>query len=421
MSDEQPIPQPPNYSPEWSRATKSIVTVAFLILIIWTVNRFQSLIGQLVAAAILAYVLNPLIVIIDTRTPLRRSTSILIVYLLLAISFVAAAIALGVAAIDQANTLVTTAPAIIRNTVNVIQSFINDLNPIEIGDLVIFDPSTFNWGVVTNQLLSFVNPLVSQSTQILQGVASTTVRGVTILLFVFVISIYLAIEIPQMGGYVSRLANQPGYRYDAERLTREFGRIWSAYLRGQVILGLVIFLVVWLGLLALGVQNSLALGLLSGLLEFIPIIGPVLGTAVAVTVAIFQPENYMGLSNIQFGLVVLVFMFLVQQLENSVLVPRIVGESLDLHPLIVMVAVFMGGSVAGVLGAILAAPISATIKLLGVYAWRKMFDLPPFPKPEEDPPPPPTLRDRVRTLQARLQNGGKRPSLPENTDSTPSA
>jgi len=70
--------------------------------------------------------------------------------------------------------------------------------------------------------------------------------------------------------------------------------------------------------------------------------------------------------------------------ENNVLVPRIVGRALDLHPLVIIIGVFMGASLLGLIGAILAAPILATIKLLGTYAWRKMFDLPPFPEPEHE-------------------------------------
>ncbi|MCA9999884.1 MAG: AI-2E family transporter, partial [Anaerolineales bacterium] len=80
------------------------------------------------------------------------------------------------------------------------------------------------------------------------------------------------------------------------------------------------------------------------------------------------------------------------------LVPRIVGEALDLHPLLVIVGVFMGASLAGIVGAILAAPVLASIKLIGVYAWRKLFDLHPFPEPEEDVGSRLSLLDRGRKL-----------------------
>ena len=73
-------------------------------------------------------------------------------------------------------------------------------------------------------------------------------------------------------------------------------------------------------------------------------------------------------------------MIVVQQVENNLLVPRIVGGALDLHPLIVIIGGLMGAALAGVLGAILAAPILASLKLVGQYVWRKLFDLPPFPE-----------------------------------------
>ena len=63
---------------------------------------------------------------------------------------------------------------------------------------------------------------------------------VTVILFIFIMSIYIAIDMPRFGGLIADMAAQPGYRGDAERLTNQFSRIWRAYLRGQVILALVI-------------------------------------------------------------------------------------------------------------------------------------------------------------------------------------
>lgn len=402
--DEKPETKPDrSESPPWSRSTKIIVTVGAIVFCVAVAFRFQALIGQVVAAMVIAYILNPLIVLLDERTGLRRSTGILIVYLILALAVIGGLIALGFAAVDQANTLIQQVPTFIADITGYIEQVTTRTEPILIGPFEI-TPVEFNWSIITNQLISFVQPAISQSGQLVRNVATTILSWAGILLFVFVLSIYIAIEIPQMGSYVGRLANQPGYRRDAERLMREFGKIWSSYLRGQVILGVIIFFVVWLGLSLLGVQNSLALGILSGLLEFIPVLGPVIGAGAAIIVAFFQPTNYLGLSPLMFAGVVLFYMILVQQLENALLVPRIVGDSLDLHPLIVIIAVFMGGSLAGILGAILGAPIAATLKLLGVYAWRKMFDQPPFPKPEdEEPPPSPSIIERLTSLLASLR------------------
>ncbi len=394
---------PPEYqSPPWGLATKAIVAIITLLLVALVAYRFQSLIAQLVFAAILAYLLNPVINFIDERTSLKRNNVIVVAYLLAAAGLIWALIALGVAAFQEIGALIEEAPTLIDRITDIFQELTTRTEPIEIGQLHI-DPINIPWDAITNQIIGMIEPLVSQSGQFVGQAATTVVGIIGNFFFIFVISIYIAIEIPKMGEYVGDFAQTPGYRQDAERITREFGGVWSSYLRGQVILGLIIFLVVWVGLSILGVQNALALGLLSGLLEFIPVLGPVIGAGAAVAVAFFQPQNYLGLLNWQFALAVLALMFLIQQLENNLLVPRIVGDALDLHPLVVMLAVFMGGSVAGILGAILAAPVTATLKLLGVYAWRKMFDLHPFPEPEEENPPPgPIFSDRVRAFGGKI-------------------
>jgi hypothetical protein len=145
----------------------------------------------------------------------------------------------------------------------------------------------------------------------------------------------------------------------------------------------------------LGLRNSLVVGLIAGALEFIPIVGPFIAGAIGVTVALFQASNPFGLSTLGYALVVLIAFLVIQQLENNVLVPRIIGESLNLHPLAVLIVAVMGASFAGVLGLLLAAPVLATLRLLGRYAYRKFFDLDPWPEPLPKPERGPGLLHRL--------------------------
>ncbi|MCA9951432.1 MAG: AI-2E family transporter [Anaerolineales bacterium] len=375
-------PLPENYSPLWGRSTKLIVVVIGLLLITFTAYRFQSLITLLVLGSVIAYIINPLIVFVNERTRIARGWVILAVYLLLVAVIVFLSIALGVATFEQASSFINQVPALIDQTASLLESIQSQTEPMVIGPLEI-NPLQIPWDSITNQVLSLVEPTVSTSGQFITQLATTTVRLVGNLFFVVIISIYLVYEFPKLGGYVGGIANEPGYRYDADRFVKELGRIWSAYLRGQVILGVIIFLAVWLGLSILGVRNALVLGIIAGLLEFVPNIGPIISAGIAMAVAFFQPTNRWDIEGWQFALLVLGLMFLIQQIENNYLVPRIVGRALDLHPILVILGVFMGASLAGVLGAVLAAPLLATIKLLGTYAWRKLFDLPPFPDSEE--------------------------------------
>jgi predicted PurR-regulated permease PerM len=71
---------------------------------------------------------------------------------------------------------------------------------------------------------------------------------------------------------------------------------------------------------------------------------------------------------------------LIQQVENAVLVPRIIGRSLKMHPMVVFIAALAGASIAGILGLLLAAPVLASARLIFIYIYRKLNDLPPFPE-----------------------------------------
>jgi predicted PurR-regulated permease PerM len=368
------------------------VVVFALLALFLLIGRFQSLIGMLVLAAILAYLLEPIINFFDERTTIRRGLLIIIVYVVLAAAVLGGFFALGIASYQQIANLIALMPDLIQNAAEILSSFINGSRPLSLGPFEI-DPGVISWDRITEQILNLTDPILSQSTTIVSRFAASTLRTVFNVVFIFILSIYLATDLPSLGDRVKNFAQQPGYSGDVEQLIPELRRVWRAYLRGQIILGLVIFVVVWIGLTLLGVQNSLALGLLAGLLEFVPTVGPVISAIVAILVALFQPDNYLGVASWQFALIVLALMIVIQQVENNLLVPRIVGGALDLHPLIVIVSVFMGASLAGILGAILAAPVVASLKLLGQYTWRKLFDLPPFPEeePPQEPPPHPLV------------------------------
>jgi predicted PurR-regulated permease PerM len=355
--------------------------------------------------------LTPLINFLVDNTPLKRGAAILLTYFVLAIVLIGAAINLGVSTFKQVSNLIDSVPDLLNNVVD----WLSTTEVIVIGPFN-FQLSTIwgsiDWDALGDQVIATVVPILNQSGRTVVIILSSTAEVLTTILFISIISIYLAFEMGRLGGYISNSVYQPGYRRDTERILREFDRIWRAYLRGQILLAAVIFLAVWVALSILGVQNAFGLGVLSGLLEFLPVIGPFIGTAVAVLVAFFQPDNYLGIDPVYYALLVLGVMMLIQQVENNLLVPRIVGGALDLHALIVIIGVFMGATIAGLIGAILAAPIVASTKLLGTYAWRKMFDLPPFPGPELSEPAP---RESMRFRFKRWWNR-KRKTEPEEVD-----
>jgi predicted PurR-regulated permease PerM len=399
-TDLPDAPEPEHDSPNWGTNTKVIVAVAALVLLVAVTARFTFVIRMVATAAIIAYLMNPFIVLIQKHSRIKRGLAVLIVYLALILLAGTAVAILGAAAYVQVVSFTEQIPTLITRLTTSIETLSTQTTPIRLGPLAIA-PAAINWEAISDQILKLVEPAAGKSYQLLSSAAGKTVSIVGNMFFVFILSIYLATEIPKLGGYVVRVARAPGYQNDARRLLISTSQVWSAYLRGQMLLGFYVGAASWLGLTVLGVQNAIALGILSGLLELVPNFGPIIAAVIAVLVAFLQTTpSHWAITNTQLALLTLGWMFIVQQLENNLLVPRIMGNALNLHPLLVLLGVLMGASLAGILGAVLAAPILATMKLLGVYLWRKMFDLPPFADPAFEPVKPrragPSLRERYK-------------------------
>lgn len=397
----------PDTSPPWSNVIKGVVAATSVVLVAILIWRFRALISPLIFAAILAYLLNPLVAQAMRRLKLQRGTAVLTVYL----GFILVALGLlgvvGFVAFSQADRLVTLLP----NAANAAYGwFTGNIASLSVGfGGLRFAPFA---GVDDRSILTAISQLLGGFNYLQGGTVAANLLGGSIsvlstLFVVMFVAIYLSRDTPIFGRSMQDIAAIPGYQHDVARLSREFIKIWDAYLRGQVLLALSMFVVVTLALTIMGVNYSLALGGLAGLLEFLPVIGPVVSTLAAIAVAVFQDGNWLGLSPLWYALLVVAVMVILQQVEGAVLVPRFVGGALDLHPVVIIVVVLMGTSLAGILGAVLAAPVAASAKLLGGYGWRKMFDLSPFP--DEEPPngaPQPGVLDTLAAMWRKLISAG---------------
>ncbi|MDM8527788.1 AI-2E family transporter [Anaerolineales bacterium HSG24] len=381
-------------SPNWDGSTKILVMALMFVLLGIAIWFFQNLIYTLVMAGMTAYLLNLPIIQIEQRTVLTRSGSVGVVYLIFFLVTLILMIAAGVNVYQQGIELFTFVQQMIQDGPARFQQFMSE--PIYIGPWPFrLQELNIDLKQVADQTFSIVQVVVGQSAQFVGTAAINALGWLGSTLIILVLSIYFAMDLPRFGHILTESIHEPGYRHDVERLLAESGRIWNAYLRGQTTLAIIVAIIVATGLTILGVNNSLALGLLAGILDFIPFLGPAIIIGLSTLVALFQDSNWMGLSPMWFALVVFVFGLIVQQIEGNWLNPRIMGGALGLHPLLIMVGAIMGSTVAGILGVILAAPVMATGKLLGTYVWRKMFDLKPFPitrdgLPVPNKPEPPT-------------------------------
>jgi predicted PurR-regulated permease PerM len=201
-----------------------------------------------------------------------------------------------------------------------------------------------------------------------------TVASVFGFLIVPVWAFYILKDRDRLLASFDRALPEP-WRQDTWAVLRIVERVFGRWLRGQLFLGLVVGAATFLGFLLLGrlvderfLQFAVLLAVVAGLFELLPIIGPILSAIPAALVALtISPQAVVA---------VLALYVVVQQVENNVLVPKIQGDAIDLHPSIVIFALVIGGAIAGLLGAIFSLPITAAARDVYRYLFRRLSDEP---------------------------------------------
>ena len=160
------------------------------------------------------------------------------------------------------------------------------------------------------------------------------------------------------------------WRFDVWAVIRTAERVFGQWVRGQIVLGVSVAVLTFVGLLIASElidpifgRYALLLSVIAGVLELVPIIGPIIAAIPAVLLAATAGPGVM--------VAALVLYTLIQQIENNFLVPKIQGDAVELHPAVVMFAIIVGGSLAGLLGAILALPVTAAVRDVVRYLFRR--------------------------------------------------
>lgn len=362
---------------QWSDDTKRWVVTAGAVLGGLALVAMRNVITPFVLGAVLAYILFPVSNALHRLTRLPYTLAAALIYLLLLLNLVLLPATLVPGVIHQISTINVD----LNSIVNAIRDLAGRYQTIEIlGFPVDLTP-------VYQQLIASITGLVTTVvprslnafTAFASGFASTLIG----LILTLVVSFYLTKDAHRIGRYLDNLA-PADYRDAVALLRHEVGQIWDAFFRGQLLLCLVIGVATGSALWLVGVRQALMLGLLAGVLEIIPNLGPVLAAVPAVLLALLQGSTRLSISPMWFALLVAGLYVVIQQVENNYLVPRIIGSSVKLHPVVVLLGVVAGASLAGVLGIFLAAPMLATVRVVARYCYDKLQDkpiLPPAPQP----------------------------------------
>ncbi len=206
----------------------------------------------------------------------------------------------------------------------------------------------------SNTLLKGLNALLAGGAGLLQGVAGL-IGGLFQLFLALIIAAYLMLDFERVGETALLVVPRP-YQPFARELAKKLDRAVGGYLRGQLLVALLAGLTLGVGYALVGVPMAPALGLIGGLFNLVPYLGGFVSLLLAVLVAATK-------SWVTVGLAVLVFV-IENQLEANVYSPMILSKTTELHPLSVIFAILLGGSLYGLWGALVAVPTAAFLKLL---------------------------------------------------------
>ncbi len=394
----------------WSEYTRRAIGFMLVGAVFLMVYAARGVLAPLVMAGVLAFLIEPLVSYLNRRLRLPRAIAGLVVLVLVLALFLVAVMVLAPILVDQFSQVrfnvddaVAGALKWLRTTSESLRSFKLGGYELGLGPYVDsfqakLEPSAVVDFLPSGQdLFGSIDSILSTTAGALAGFASSLGRLLLTLFLTLIYSLYLVSDGPRLASSAWGLVPSR-HRPELEELQCQVVRVWRAFFRGQLLMvtlfGLAVGLVMW----GLGLPSALIVGIMAGVMDLVPSIGALVAGGLAVLMALIQGSEHLGVGNLAFALIVLGCYLGLQQIESTVLQPRIMGRSVELPGIVIIVGIMAGASVAGILGAYLAVPVMATARVVGLYVHRKLTE---ESGPEEPgaPPEPSGRGDQVEETE----------------------
>ena len=354
-----------NRDSQWSLTFRYVVGILFLIAIVAFIFYARDAIRNLIIAAFVAYLINPAVEYLSKQMIMTRTAAVNFVYFSSLILLVGVPATLAPIFYDEAQ-------IVIQDLLNLSNQLSNTLSqPVRIFGLVFH---LEEWAQSLNQVQgAFLTPLPEEA---LRWLETTSVGVLWFVIILVSVHIFLS-EWPTMRDKLFSFVQEP-YRAEVEELYSRVRRIWMAYLRGQIVLMIIVGVVFTITWLIMGIPGALVLGVIAGLFTLVPDVGPFLAVVIAAGVALLEGSTWIPLSNFWVaGILIVVYLILIN-LKNFFLRPIIMGRSVHMNEAVVLIAILIATILEGVLGALLVVPVLASAIVIAGYIQRRVLGLPPF-------------------------------------------
>jgi predicted PurR-regulated permease PerM len=378
-------------STRWSPTLKRTTIAVLIVAAGFLVYRAGDIVRPFLWAAIVGYILLPVVRLLEERLGGRRNVAAGIVFVAVLVFVFGGLRFLAPLAVGQMQTFQRVLPTLVANAQNTLAETLDQLGAEDLVPIV-FGP---------------ISTAPVELTRNVAGLAVPFIVGFSHFLLeflVFLIGLFFFLrDFPRLINWLKRTIPPPS-RHELLPLGDQVSLLLGRYVRGQLVLVVIMWTATTIGLTLFGVPFSLLLGLMTGVLEVIPIIGPITAGAIACLVALGNPNPF-GWSQLLYVAAVAIMYTVLRHAEDYFVIPLVIGRIVRLHPAIVIFALLSGGAVFGLLGIILAVPIAATLRLVLIYVSAKLRDEDPFPHLEhelaEEGERPSESAPAIRTLDPR--------------------
>jgi predicted PurR-regulated permease PerM/phosphoglycolate phosphatase-like HAD superfamily hydrolase len=341
------------------------MAILILLLIAFLVA-FRVMIAPTIVGALLAFVLSHPVNWLQRHTGWGRSPAIAVVFLAVLL-------------------LLTVMPVLfVPRLIEAVLSLQNIFTDLATDVQSTAAPSILQWGgfqfdpaTLFEQANVALQEAISALAASLLTLALDVTTGILVTVYAVVLSFWLLRDGYKMQRFI--LERTPvEYQTDMVRLGQQLTQTWTGFIQGQLTLAVVVGLLIWIIMGALGVPNVGGLALLAAVMEFLPGIGFVISGWIGFAVALFQGSTWLSLPTVPFAILVGVLYFILAQVENLYLVPRFVGSRVKLETLVALISVISATVVFGALGVLLAMPVVASVRIILSYVYSKLLDQEPF-------------------------------------------
>ncbi len=335
-------------------AAWSLLGTLFLLAAIgWIVLRFWIVGPPIVIAIAVIYILNPVVSRLESKGVARWLGSCLSYTALLGLLTLIGFLIIPSIA-DQGRELADNFPTIYDDLVNDLEGLADDVG-LSAVDLPSYDELQES---ITSSQGDFFSDQLEEITDITLGV----LESLFLLILAPVIAFYVLLDLPTLRRKTMELIPQE-HRAEAAHVARQLGNAIGGFLRGQVLVAFIVGVMTSFGFWLVGLPFWLLIGMIAGLLNIIPFVGPWVGGTLGVLVAL-------ATTDLQTALWTAVVALIVQQIDNHFVSPTVLRATVRLHPALIILGLIAGAALGGFWGVVLTVPVMATVKIITGHFWR---------------------------------------------------